>query len=91
LKARSRRNNECNARTVGLKLCPTMGRHPLPRYRRGRSALLGRLAVACYTAVWGKSIIGSVGRAVALVLKGNNYECILFDDGCFILVLRVGR
>ena len=23
-----------------------------------------------------------VGRAVALVLKGNNYECIPFDDGC---------
>jgi hypothetical protein len=27
----------------------------------------------------------SVGRAVALVLKGNNYECILFDDGCIDL------
>jgi hypothetical protein len=23
-----------------------------------------------------------VGRSVALVLKRNNYECILFDDGC---------
>jgi hypothetical protein len=22
-----------------------------------------------------------VGRVVALVLKGNNYKCILFDDG----------
>lgn len=22
-----------------------------------------------------------VGRVVALVLKGNNYKCVLFDDG----------
>jgi hypothetical protein len=27
----------------------------------------------------------SIGRAVVLVLKGNNYECILFDDGCIDL------
>ena len=27
-----------------------------------------------------------VGRAVALVLKGNNYKCILFDDGFLSLV-----
>jgi hypothetical protein len=36
-------------RTVELKLCPSMGRHPLPRYQRGRSALLGRLVVPTLT------------------------------------------
>jgi hypothetical protein len=30
--------------------------------------------------VYDEAYLYSVGRAVALVLKRNNYECILFDD-----------
>ena len=40
-------------------------------------------SVTSSTPAKGESLLESagVGKAVALVLKGNNYKCILFGDG----------